>query len=115
MANKNPLNQFKKGDKRASEAGKKSKRKPFDQKMREWLDSAVKEGENLTVHELFQKALMKEGAKGNVQAIKEVYDRAYGKAKQNIKLSGDVKTGDDIQTLESIDNRLLEIRKKLGK
>jgi len=50
---------------------------------------------NKTVEE-FQdtiiRKLLTEANKGNIQAIKEVFDRIEGKAKQDVKLSGTVET-----------------------
>lgn len=100
MPNLDNLKPFTKGSKEAIEAGKKSKRRSFDKKMRDWLESPAakavlgsKDGKELltslgveecTVEDLFRYALLIHGVKGNIKAIQESLDRAYGKARQTI-------------------------------
>jgi len=86
MANEKNLKPFKKGDKRASEAGKKSKRKPLDHQWREKLNDYIKD-KDITTLDLVYKVLVKEVSKGNIMAIRELLDRSYGKSKQPIEHS----------------------------
>lgn len=86
MAGIDNLTPFKKGDKRASEAGKKSKRKSLDTKLRERLE---KDGTLETIMEVLENMAIG----GDMQAIKELFDRTYGKAKQSIELGNADDTG----------------------
>jgi hypothetical protein len=70
---------FTKDDNRASECGKKSKRKSLDTRLREKIEG---DGSLERIMQTLQ--LMAEG--GDIQAIKELFDRTYGKAKQNIEI-----------------------------
>ena len=81
MANPSSLKPFKKGDKRASEAGKKSKRKGIDEKLRE-LASKKKKG--ITLDQAINLKLIELAENGDMQAIREYMDRCYGKPKQTI-------------------------------
>lgn len=101
-------------------AGAKSKRKPFDQVMREWLNTiqeisyTTKDGETKIVkmmpEDMFRLALLKEGSKGNVQAIREALNRAYGQAKQHITVEDESEakralegaTDDQLKAIERI-------------
>jgi len=88
------LKPYTKGDPRAVAGGKKSKRKSFDKRMQEWLESKIKakienSTEEITVEEAMRQILFREANKGNVNAIKEVFDRAYGKSRQVIALGQD--------------------------
>lgn len=81
-------NGFDNDPKRASEAGKKSKKKGIEQQVQEFLDEKWKDGEEKTRLQLIYEALLKYGLKGNVKALDILMDRGYGKAKQNIEMSG---------------------------
>jgi hypothetical protein len=70
---------FTKDDNRASECGKKSKRTSLDSRLRERL-----EGDE-TINKLLD-VLQSMALGGDLQAIKELFDRTYGKAKQSIEL-----------------------------
>jgi len=73
------LTPFTKDDNRASECGKIGKRKPFDLKLRERLE---KEGKLDTILEVLEGMAIS----GDIRAIKELFDRSYGKSKQNIEI-----------------------------
>lgn len=74
-------NGFEKDPQRASEAGKKSKRKSLDTQIREYLEGIEdNEDRNTTL----RKILFKLAKDGKIEAIKELYDRSYGKPKQPI-------------------------------
>lgn len=45
-------------------------------------------GDNKTIKELMAKSLVKEGLKGNVQAMKEIGDRLEGRPKQSLEMGG---------------------------
>jgi CO dehydrogenase/acetyl-CoA synthase alpha subunit len=68
-------------------AGKKSKRKPFDQQWREKLETMITKGENKgkTPHDLLFEVIMNKAMEGDLVAAKELYDRCYGKAKQSVE------------------------------
>jgi len=70
---------FTKDDNRASECGKKSKRKSLDARLRERIEESGTLTEIMEVLENMAKG-------GDIQAIKELFDRTYGKAKQSIEL-----------------------------
>ncbi len=74
----------------ASEAGKKSKRKGIEQQVQDFLAENWKDGEEKTRLQLIYDALLKHGLKGNVKAFEVLMDRGFGKAKQNIQLSGGI-------------------------
>jgi len=75
-------NGFDKNIQRASEAGKIggkiSKRRSLDKELQDWLLEEVTEG--VTHIDAIKHALFKYGMKGNIPAIKELLDRAFGKA-----------------------------------
>lgn len=123
----NLKNTFKDDPQRASEAGKKSKRKSFDKRMREWMESPVVEtimqsaaGQEVldklginsgSVEDTFRFALLMHGLKGNVPAIKESFNRAYGEAIKRINLKGRIKSViADLSDLS--EEQLIEIKKK---
>ena len=87
MSNPNPLNQF--DSERAREAGRKGKKKGIDTRMREFLDQAIQDGDTRTREDILREALFKFAIKGNVRAVTELFDRAYGKSKQNLELTGE--------------------------
>ena len=93
--------------KTGSIAGKKSKRKPFDQRLRERLEAEMANG--VTYEEALFKAMVKAGLKGSVQAFNALNDRAYGKAKQPIQLSGSL----EHDVVESPLMKFNEIQKKI--
>ena len=65
------------------------KRKPLNAAWVELLEAIPQDGGETLLSELFR-LLMSEARMGNIQAIKEVIDRAYGKAAQSIEI--DIKT-----------------------
>jgi len=68
--------------------GKNSKRKPFDQQWREKLEAVITKGEHKgkTNHDLlFEVILNKALVDGDLHAVKELFDRCYGKAKQSVE------------------------------
>ena len=73
------LTPFTKDDSRASECGKIGKRKSLDAKLREQI-----EGDG-TLDDIVE-VLKNMSLGGDIQAIKELFDRTYGKSKQNINL-----------------------------
>ena len=104
MANEKNLKLFKKGDPRTIECAKKSKRKPFDKQMQDFFERAVSslglkqvnaiceklgiDAETATVNDVMRVAILLQSMKGNVQAIREGWDRAYGKAPLPMVVSG---------------------------
>jgi hypothetical protein len=68
--------------------GKNSKRKPLDELWRAKLEEYDEEKDGSILDGLFD-TLATEGKAGNIQAIKEALDRAYGKSNQKLQLSGD--------------------------
>ncbi len=104
MAGKDNLTPFTKGDPRAIAGGKKSKRVKFDERMQKWLEKKIKkkpgQKTSLTYEDVFRQALMAAAVKGNIQAIKVAFDRAYGKASQSIDLSNsDGSLQNDVHTV----------------
>lgn len=81
------LKPFKKGSKRASDAGKKSKRRPLDAEWRDKLQEALGGGDRTTLDAIYG-ILLREAKDGNMKAIETLLDRAFGKSKQGIELSG---------------------------
>ena len=81
------LRPFKKGDPRTIAAAKKSKRKPLDEQWREKLQNALGDGDRTTLDAIYG-ILLKEAKNGNMKAIETLLDRAFGKSKQGIELSG---------------------------
>ncbi len=65
-----------------AKGGKKSKRKPFDERFKDFLAETVG---GLTNEDHLREALMKFALKGNVKAATELLDRAHGKPKQPIQ------------------------------
>ncbi len=94
MANKNPKNQF--TSERAREAGKKSKRKPLDVQWRDKLMQYTDNKDETLLDEIFH-VLRTEASTGNMQAVKELLDRSFGKAKQPIV--GGSETDEPIQAV----------------
>jgi hypothetical protein len=94
----NSPNGFDADPKRASEAGKKSKKKGIDARVREFLEEAYKEGTDKTREELILDALLKFGLKGNVKALEILMDRGHGKPKQSTDVSGTLETKTIIMT-----------------
>lgn len=88
-------NQHKLTKEEMSRGGTKSKRKPFDERMKDFLNDFIdeKDPDKGTIEDALRKALIKYGLKGNIQAIREIFDRTYGKAKQDISLdsNGEIK------------------------
>jgi len=74
-------NGFDKDSNRASEAGKKSKRKGIDEKLRE-IASELDGDNKLTIDQAINLKLISLAKEGDLQAIKEYLDRCYGKSKQ---------------------------------
>ena len=84
MNNKN-LKPFKKGSKRASDAGKKSKTPiSLTKKLREFFEKQEKEGGQLTMDN-YIKACVINGIKGNSGINKELWERLEGKVPNKIE------------------------------
>lgn len=86
MANNENLKPFTKGDPRAVECGKKSKRKPLHEKLQDMLESG-------DLDKLLNTAIT-QAKHGDMRSMEFVFDRAYGKAKQEIKaeITADITT-----------------------
>ena len=69
------------------------KRKPLNAAWVELLEAIHQDGGQTLLSELVR-LLMSEARMGNIQAIKEVIDRAYGKAAQSIEV--DITTDDPL-------------------
>ena len=91
--------------------GQKSKRIPFDKRTQEWFAKEIKEGSGVSNEEALRAAIFKQGLKGNVQAAKELWNRAYGQAKQSVALSGD----DESPAIKVALERRKDITKRLMK
>jgi len=74
-----------------SEAGKKggkiSKRKSFDSRMKEFMDEVDDEG--MSNEDKLRLVLMTSARDGNIQAVKEIFDRTFGKARQDIAIESE--------------------------
>lgn len=70
---------FEKGDPRTIACAKKSKRKSLDTRLREKIEG---DGSLERIMEVLQGM----AENGDIQAIKELFDRSYGKSKQNIEI-----------------------------
>jgi len=81
MSNHNPKNQF--DSVRASEAGKKSRKKGIEQRVQDFLNECEDSGDK-TREELILEALMKYAKKGNTKAAEILMDRGFGRPKQSI-------------------------------
>ncbi len=95
----------------ASAMGKKggmsSKRKPFDNSIRDWLETEkeliLKDGEKpemISVNDLFKRVILREALKGNVKAIQLAWERGYGKPEMSVE----VKTNPDENYLKLLDD-----------
>ena len=89
-------------------------KKRFDVRIRNFLAEIVKEdGKDITREEaLFESLYLLAKKKGNVPAYKEFFNRAFGKAKENIKLSADVNSG-TVVDLSKLTKEQLELLRKL--
>lgn len=81
-------NGFDKRPEVAREMGKKTKRKAFDARMREWMQSEIEKG--VTVEDAFRATLIAQGKKGNITAIKESFDRAFGRPRERIDVKAEI-------------------------
>jgi transcriptional regulator with AAA-type ATPase domain len=90
-------NGFEKDRARAIAGGKKSKRKGIEQRMQEFLQESIKDGDKRTREDILRDALLKFALKGNVRAIEILMDRAYGKAKQTIEQDTKITTTQPIK------------------
>ncbi len=108
--NNQNLKPFTKNDNRASEAGKSSKRKPFDIKIRELLEEEMKSGKDL--NEVYFKVLsriaIKEGSNSEkIMAIRDIWNRAYGNAKSSVDISGQLQS-QEIEVTQEEKARILK-------
>ena len=115
----NSPNGFDNDPERASEAGKKSKRKPLDVQLAEYFETyiagKIKEGDERTRMELMFEAAYKEFLKGNKNPLAYLMDRGFGRAKESkdITLTADIKSYDfsklskeDIKKLDEIESKI---------
>jgi hypothetical protein len=79
-----------------AKGGKKSKRKTFDKRVQEFLESVVMINKGKkeidtgkTKEDMLLEALYRSCLKGNVYAGREIFDRGFGKARQGIDLKAD--------------------------
>ena len=85
--------------KRASEAGKKSKRKPLDKQLYDMAqEMAAKSG--ITMHEAINRSVIKKALK-DYRFANMYYDRVYGGIKQHIHATGELSLKD--QAKEGMD------------
>ncbi len=80
---------------KASEAGKKSKRKPLDITLAEYFENYIQDsikisGEDKPRMQLMFDAAYKAFLKGNSKPLAYLVDRGFGKAKGHLELSGQV-------------------------
>ena len=68
--------------------GKVSKRRPLDKMWKDKLEAYIESKDTTLLDGLFKVMLSKAG-EGNIQAIKEILDRSYGRAIQPIQHTGD--------------------------
>ena len=99
---------FKKGDPRTIECAKKSKRPSLDTRLRERLEG---DGSIEEIMDVLQSLALS----GDLQAIKELLDRTYGKSKQSIDqtLTADVTIHEEYD-LTTLDKDELNLFKKLA-
>ena len=81
-------NNFKDNPERARKSGLMKRGKTFDRRMREWMESELKPG--VTIEDAMRKALMSQSVRGNVAAIRESFDRAFGKARERIDVKAEI-------------------------
>lgn len=90
---------FKKNDPRTKElaaiAGKTPKRPRFERRIQEWLDSKTEKGEVREPEIL--KIIWEMIQKKNLNAIREIWDRAYGKPRQALEVTGE--EGGPVETI----------------
>lgn len=80
---KEHLTPFTKNDSRASEAGKKSKRKGIDQRLWEMAQTIIEqEGHKISIEDAIDAAVLKKAKAGDLKAIEMYYDRVHKKAIQ---------------------------------
>lgn len=98
----------------AREAGKKSKRLPLNRAWQDKLEKLKEGGDGTILDDIFQ-TLTIEAAAGNIQAVKELLDRTYGKAVQKQEISG--KDGGAIETSNVILDKkdIVKARKQMIK
>jgi hypothetical protein len=85
------LTPFKKGEKRASEMGKIGAQKSIEVRdfaalMRKSLEDEIKKG--FSANDSMRRVLIRQGRKGSIHAIRELWDRAYGKPKSGAEVTG---------------------------
>jgi hypothetical protein len=94
-----------------SKGGKKSRRKPFDIRLREYFDKYFEEceqkGDKRTRKEIMIEAGYKLFKDGNNRPLSYLMDRAFGKAKQPIEHSGEIEYKD---TTIVIDGKIKNIK-----
>ena len=104
-------------------AGKKSKRKPRDQVIRErldkYLEGRIKKGDTRDRQEIMIEAAFKEWLKGNRGPMAYLMDRGLGKAPENVKFEDVSKTEIAREKLKKLSTKELKdyikLRKKMEK
>ena len=74
-----------------SKGGKASKRKPLDAKLLEMAEKLIGDGSNKTRDDIINENLLLMAEDRDLQAMREYFDRVYGKAPQSLKVEADVK------------------------
>jgi len=103
---KEHLKPFRKGDPRASECGKKSRRRGIDERLREmaqkYIDKKLASGNivKITIADAIDAVLLEKAKGGDLKAIEMYYDRVYKKAVQPSQSEIDVKNPVIIMTPE---------------
>jgi len=77
------------GSTAGKKGGKNSKRKPLDVQWRDKLSKALSNSDKSTLDAIYG-ILLNEAKNGNMKAIEVLLDRAFGKSKQAIEMSGQV-------------------------
>jgi hypothetical protein len=88
MANIKNLKPFKKGEDERRNTSGRPKLTRLSESLREQLAEAMPGASETTIAEEVARALIREALIGNIAAIKEVFDRAEGKAPINLDVGG---------------------------
>jgi len=105
-------------DAQRKKGGKNSKRKSYDKSIQDFLNTEMSGGD--TYAEALHKVFLKNGLKGDTKAGSWLLERAFGKARQNISLVGQMEHTvvesplDKFQAIQAKIERLEKKQKKKG-
>lgn len=109
MANEGNLKPFTTETGRA--AGMKSKRRPLEVRIRDYVEARERKGDKKTREELMHEAQYKMALKGSTHAYNALLDRGYGKSKQAVEVSGTGRTLLDLALRDECEEELERIFK----